>query len=139
MKRLTISLACCVALLGLAAFAGAQSEQAKAGPVTGTWQCESHGGQNGDMNFTLTLTQDGDNVTGSVDSPMGGADISQGSFKDDKLMLEIDAGDTPYTLSATLDDGQLKGEWTHGETKGSWEGKKGEPESESPSQTTPQQ
>jgi hypothetical protein len=138
MKRTALTLACCTAVLGLATLALAQADSTAQSPITGTWQCLSHGGENGDMQFTLTLNQDGESVTGSVDSPMGGADISKGSFKEDKLSIEIATDEDNYVLTATLDDGQLKGEWTHGQNKGTWEGKKGSPESQSPSQTTPQ-
>ena len=138
MKRARIAIALCFTMLALAAFAAskdakpqaAKSQDGKSkpgGPVSGTWQCTSHGGPNGDMSFTLYLSQDKEDVSGSVSSPLGDTDISSATFKDGKLEIHINGGDTTYTLSAKLESGQLSGgEWSSdGGEKGTWEGKKG--------------
>jgi hypothetical protein len=138
MKRARITLILCFTILGFAAFAASQDTKSQdsrtqdtksksAGPLTGTWQCTAHGGSNGDIGFTLYLTQDNDSVTGSVSSPLGDTDISTATFKDGRLEIHINGGDTNYVLSATLDNGQLSdGEWSSdGGEKGTWEGKKG--------------
>jgi hypothetical protein len=137
MKRASVILATSFLALGLAALAIAnpKDETTAAPSVTGTWKCTSHGGQNGDLPFTLELEQDGQNVTGSVSSSLGDADISQASFKDGKLEIEIDTGDDNYVLTATLEKDGLKGQWTHGQDKGTWEGMKGASESQHPAQT----
>jgi hypothetical protein len=132
MKRARIALMLCLTVLGVAAFAASQDSKSKdakpKGPISGTWQCTAHGGTNGDMGFTLYLTQDSDSVSGSVSSPLGDTDISTGSFKDGKLEIHIDGGDSKYVLSAKLDNGMLSGgEWSSdGGEKGTWDGKKGE-------------
>jgi len=143
MKRARIALMLCLTVLGLAAFAASQDSKSQdsktqdsktqdtkskgGGPLTGTWQCTAHGGTNGDMGFTLYLSQDNDSVTGSVSSPLGDTDISTATFKDGKLEIHIDGGDTNYLLTAKLGNGELTGgEWSSdGGEKGSWEGKKG--------------
>jgi len=133
MKRARIALMLCLTILGLAGFAASQdaksqdSKSKPAGPLTGTWQCTAHGGTNGDIAFTLYLSQDSENVTGSISSPLGDTDISTASFKDGKLEIHINGGDSTYVLSAKLDGGQLSGgEWSSdGGEKGTWEGKKG--------------
>lgn len=125
MKRTMLATGLSILVLGLAAAAvGAPGDTPDS--VTGTWQCTSHGGQNGDMPFTLSLQQDGETVTGSVSSPMGGADITKATFKDDQLEIHIDTDEANYLLTATLQDGMLKGNWSTADEKGSWEGKKGE-------------
>jgi hypothetical protein len=96
----------------------------KEGPVTGTWDCQSKGGPQGDMPFTLSLEQSGENVDGSVSSPIGGTQISSGSFKSNTLEIHIDSPDGSYVLVAKYDKDTLSGTWSIGNDKGTWEGKK---------------
>jgi hypothetical protein len=135
MKRNTVILTILVAALALASVAVAQEKKASpAGPVAGTWQCTAHGGQNGDIPFTLYLEQQDKNVSGSISSPMGDTDLSSATFADGKLEIHINGGDENYTLTAKLEGGALTGgEWsTDGGEKGTWEGKKG---TEAPAQS----
>ncbi|HKS96228.1 MAG TPA: hypothetical protein VJV74_08845 [Terriglobia bacterium] len=109
------------------AFAAAAEQKSKGGPLTGTWECTSHGGgtQEGSTPFTLDLQQDGETVTGSVSSPEGGTDITSATFKDNVLEIHLDTPDGLYILKATLKGGELKGSTTHdGNPMGTWEGKK---------------
>jgi hypothetical protein len=94
--------------------------------LTGTWQCQSHGGSRGEMSFTLDLQQNGEDVTGSVSSPLGDADIASGSFKGHHLRIQINGADTAYILTADYQNGKLLGAWhtTNTGEKGTWEGKK---------------
>ncbi len=124
MKRHIVSVVACLAVLCLCNVALAKEKKAKAGPMTGTWECTSHGSSQGDMPFTLYLEQSKDVVTGSVSSPLGGTQISSASFKKNVLQIEIDTPDTNYKLSAKLKKGQLTGEWSTDNQKGTWEGKK---------------
>jgi hypothetical protein len=94
------------------------------GPLTGTWDCQSKGGPDADMPFTLYLQQDGENVDGSVSSPMGDAPLSAGTFKQGVLEIQIDTPEGNYVLTAKLDNRTLSGTWTYGNDKGTWEGKK---------------
>lgn len=126
MKRIIPSLALCVAFAGLAIAAYGSAAGAESQPLTGSWQCVSHGGSQGTMNFTLDLQQNGTAVTGSVSSPLGDADIASATFKNSNLRINIDGGDTQYVLTATYNDGKLTGSWkSSGGEKGTWEGKKG--------------
>jgi hypothetical protein len=124
MKRTLISAAICLSVLCLASFALANEKKPKAGPITGTWECTAHGGPQGDLPFTLYLEQAKEIVVGSVSSPMGGTQISSGSFKKKTLEIQIDAPQTTYRLTGKLKKGQLTGEWSGGTDKGTWEGKK---------------
>lgn len=134
MNRNMRLLAAGLAVACLAAFTAAKEKNPKPGPLTGTWQCVAHGGSQGDMNFTLYLEQEGETVSGSVTSPIGSTELSTASFQKNKLEIEIDGGDTKYTLTATYKKGQLDGEWaTDNHEKGAWEGKKSA-ESSSPKQ-----
>jgi hypothetical protein len=125
MKRAITSLAVSLAVACLAVVVYAGAGAPKAEPLTGTWQCTSHGGSQGGMAFTLSLQQSGENISGSVSSPLGDADISSASFKDNSLRIVIDGGDTQYVLTAKYSDGKLTGDWkTDSGEKGTWEGKR---------------
>jgi hypothetical protein len=108
----------------VAAFAAAAEKKTKGGPLTGTWECTSHGSSQGDMPFTLYLEQNKEVVTGSVSSPIGGTEISSGSFKKKVLEIEISAPERTYKITGRLKKGQLSGEWSAENEKGTWEGKK---------------
>jgi hypothetical protein len=135
MKRAISSVGVVLALVALASLALAATEdKPKSGPVTGSWECTSHGGghEEGDTPFTLDLEQDGEKVTGSVSSPQGGMEITSATFKDNLLEIHLDTPDGNYVLKATLKEGQLKGDTTlDGNPKGTWEGKKSAPSADS--------
>lgn len=116
--------ALCLALICTAALAPAKEKKPKAGPVTGTWQCMSHGSSEGDMPFTLFLQQSNDTVTGSVSAPQGSTDITSATFKSHMLNIQIDTDSGSYTVTGKLKRGKLSGTWSHNDEKGTWEGTK---------------
>ncbi len=125
MKRILTWAGVFAVLLGLGGSAWAKEHKPKPGPMTGTWECMSHGGPQGDMAFTLSLEQNRENVSGSVSSPIGNTDISSGTFKNKMLEIHIDTPEANYVLTGKLKKGELTGEWSGGnQEKGSWEGKK---------------
>ena len=87
MKQILTGLAMTVAVLTFSGSLIAAANKPKPGPLTGTWECMSHGGSQGDMPFTLYLEQDKEVVTGSVSSPMGGTELTSATFK--KKTLEL--------------------------------------------------
>jgi len=125
-RKLTVV---CLAVLCVASLALANDKKPKPGPLTGTWECTSHGGSQGDMPATLYLEQNRDVVTGSVSSPMGGTQITSASFKKNVLEIQIDTPQGAYHITAKLKKGQLTGEWSTDNEKGTWEGKKQAPAS----------
>jgi hypothetical protein len=130
MKRSRIAIALSIAILSLTVFSFAKDKNPKPGPLTGTWQCMSHGGPNGDMAFTLYLEQQKETVTGSVSSPIGDTEITSASFKKKNLEVHIDSPQGSYLLTAKLKKNQLAGDWSIDTgPKGTWEGKKSPTES----------
>ena len=123
MKRKMIPAVLCVAVLALGVTAHAKEKKPKPGKMTGTWECMSHGGSQGDMPFTLYLEQDGDIVRGSVDSPIGGSGITSATFKKKMLEIHIDTPQGNYLLTAKLKKKTLAGQWSNEQEKGAWEGK----------------
>lgn len=87
--------------------------------ATGTWTTQMQG-PNGDMTLTFHFKQDGDKLTGSVETPMGGdpVQISNGKIDGDKITFDTSfngmtinhvgtiSGDE-IKLSAKSDDGQM--------------------------------
>jgi len=123
--RAVISTLCLALMIPVFGAASDNAPKSKPGPLTGTWECMSHGGSEGDMAFTLYLDQAKEVVTGSVSSPMGGADITTGSFKEKLLELQIDSDRGRYVVMGKLQKGQLSGTWSRDNTeKGTWEGKR---------------
>ena len=94
-------------------------------PLTGIWQCVAHGGNNGDIPFTLHIQESRESITGWVTAEQGSADISTASRKGNHLQIAIDTDENQYMLTATLKDSQLSGTWQqNGQEKGKWQGKK---------------
>lgn len=124
MKRRMIWLGWILALVGFAGLAAAKKKTPKPGPLTGTWECLSHGGARGDMPFTLSLEQSGETVSGSVASPLGGTEITSGRFKKKTLEIRLETEQGAYVLTAKYKKGKLSGEWVHDPEKGTWEGTK---------------
>ncbi|HET7215736.1 MAG TPA: hypothetical protein VFL79_19260 [Terriglobia bacterium] len=122
MRRFAVVSALCILALGVTLFGQSKTDSS---PIVGTWTCVAHGGENGDVAFTLSLEQSSDGYTGSVSAPQGDADLSSVTFADNQLKITIDADEHNYALNATLDSGKLAGEWlVDGQKKGAWEGKK---------------
>ena len=71
--------------------------------------------------FLLTLKIDGENVTGSSNSQLGDATIKTGSWKDGKLAFQLEGQNGVITLSATVVEGKLSGEFDYaGQLQGKW-------------------
>lgn len=122
MKRILALAAVCALLLP-----GVVSAQtSKGAPLTGTWDCVSHGSTRGDMNFTLYLTQNEDNtVSGWVSAPIGSTDLTSATFKDKTLEIHVDTPQGNYTLNGKYKKSQLSGDWSIDTgLKGTWEAKK---------------
>jgi hypothetical protein len=104
----------------------------KSGPVSGTWACVAHGTDQGDIDYTYNLAQDGGTVTGSFSENSNAgqkADIKDGSYKDKKLSFSFDAYNGTVTITGTLaKKAAMSGSWTHSSGgEGTWECTKGAP------------
>ncbi len=71
--------------------------------------------------FLLTLKIDGENVTGSSSSQLGESQIKKGSWKDGKLVFELEGQNGVISMSATVVEGKLSGEFDFaGQLQGKW-------------------
>ncbi len=96
---------CAAALLFLSAAVGAQ------GNVSGAWDLNINGPQ-GAITAGATLKQDGETVTGTIDSPQGTAEM-KGSIKGKTLTLSFSIagpdGPLDITVSGEVDGDSMKG------------------------------
>ncbi len=129
MKHSLVVMAVLLAVLGLAISAAGAEKKPKPGPLTGTWECISEGGSQGEMPFTLYLQQDKEVVTGSASAPIGSAEITSASFRENVVEIHIDTTQGNYVIMGKLNKGQLSGTWSVDTgDKGTWEGKKSPPQ-----------
>ena len=125
MNRIVTMTVICLLTLSTASLLARADSKSKPGPLAGTWECTAHGTEQGDMPFTLTLEQSQQDITGSVSSPMGGTEISSGTFKNKAVEIHINTPQGNYTLTGKLKKNELSGDWsTDTNQKGTWEGKK---------------
>ena len=78
-------------------------------PVNLNGQWEAVADANGQpFPFLLTLKVDGENVTGSSSSQLGESTIKSGTWKDGKLVLQLEGQNGIITMSATVVEGKLQ-------------------------------
>jgi hypothetical protein len=71
--------------------------------------------------FLLTLKVDGENVTGGSSSQLGEASIKTGTWKDGKLAFQLEGQNGTITMSATVVEGKLSGDFDYaGQLQGKW-------------------
>ena len=71
--------------------------------------------------FALTLKVEGENVSGGSSSQLGEATIKSGSWKDGRLSFQLEGQNGTITLTATVIEGKLSGEFDYaGQLQGKW-------------------
>ncbi len=71
--------------------------------------------------FLLTLKVDGETVTGSSSSQLGESTVKDGSWKDGKLVFQLEGQNGTISMSATVIEGKLSGEFDYaGQLQGRW-------------------
>lgn len=71
--------------------------------------------------FLLVLKIEGETVTGTSSSQLGESQIKNGSWKDGKLVFELEGQNGVIAMSATVVDGKLSGEFDFaGQLQGKW-------------------
>jgi hypothetical protein len=124
MRRKLTLIAVGLVVLASASLGAAKENKPKPGRLTGTWECQAHGGSQGDMAFTLYLQQNKELVDGSISSPIGGTQITSGTFRRNMLEIHLDTPQGNYIIMGKYKKGQFTGTWTSDTDKGTWEGKK---------------
>ena len=71
--------------------------------------------------FLLTLKVEGETVTGGSSSQLGEAQLKNGTWKDGRLMFQLEGSNGTISMSATVIDGKLSGEFDYsGQLQGKW-------------------
>jgi hypothetical protein len=71
--------------------------------------------------FLLTLRVEGDKVTGNSSSQLGEATVKEGVWKDGKLSFQLEGQNGTISMSATVVEGKLAGEFDYaGQLQGKW-------------------
>ena len=71
--------------------------------------------------FALTLKVEGETVTGSSSSQLGESAVKSGTWKDGKLAFQLEGQNGVVTMSATVIEGKLSGEFDFaGQLQGRW-------------------
>jgi hypothetical protein len=93
-----------------------------AGPVNLSGQWEAVADANGQpFPFLLTLKVDGENVTGSSSSQLGDSTVKSGTWKDGKLVFQLEGQNGTISMSASIVEGKLSGEFDYaGQLQGRW-------------------
>ena len=102
--------------------AAAPSTPAGRGAVDLNGQWEGVADANGQpFNFLLTLKVDGENVTGNSNSQLGEAQIKSGTWKDGKLVFQLEGQNGIISMSAGIVEGKLSGDFDYaGQLQGRW-------------------
>ena len=117
-------LMCAGIVLTIFLTAGGATAKDNRGSVSGTWDCQAHGGPQGDIAFILYLQQSSETVDGSISSPLGATQISSGTIRRHQLEIHFDLPQGSYILMGKLEKGKLSGAWSLDTDKGVWEGTK---------------
>jgi len=71
--------------------------------------------------FALTLKVEGETVTGTSSSQLGDATVKSGTWKDGKLSFQLEGQNGIITLTGTVVEGKLSGEFDYaGQLSGRW-------------------
>ena len=71
--------------------------------------------------FLLTLKIDGESVSGNSSSQLGEAQVKNGTWKDGRLVFQLEGSNGTISMSATVIDGKLSGEFDYsGQLQGKW-------------------
>lgn len=100
--------------------AAAAAAPAEAVNLNGEWDGVADA-QGQPFPFVLVLKIEGENVTGSSSSQLGESQIKKGSWKDGKLVFELEGQNGVISMSATVIEGKLSGEFDFaGQLQGKW-------------------
>jgi len=104
------------------AAAAAPAAAPAAGAVNLNGQWEAIADANGQpFPFLLVLKIEGENVTGSSSSQLGESVVKSGSWKAGKLAFELEGQNGTISMSATVIEGKLSGEFDYsGQLQGKW-------------------
>jgi hypothetical protein len=103
-----------------AAAAASSAPAAGAVNLNGQWDAVADA-QGQQVPFLLTIKIDGETVTGGSSSQLGESTIKNGTWKDGKLVFELESPNGVIAMSAVVVEGKLSGEFDlAGQVQGKW-------------------
>ena len=92
--------------------------------ISGEWDMVVNN-QGNTSKLKLRLKLEGENVSGNFESstPLGNGPVS-GVWRDGKFLAKVETSHATLTLTATLKNGKLAGDWDSGHMTGKWEATK---------------
>jgi len=95
---------------------------AAAGPVNLNGEWDGVADANGQpFPFLLVLKVEGENVTGSSSSQLGDSAVKSGTWKDGKLVFQLEGQNGVISMNAVVVEGKLSGEFDYaGQLQGKW-------------------
>src|SRR5262249_56447320 len=114
-----------LSLLCAAALAQASLAQSGAKSVEGSYSVTANSAELGTVNFLMILKRDGGKWTAEVKDSPTPLTITNVTIDDtNKITITADAGGTAVTINGKFDKGELAGDWSAGDMKGTWKGAK---------------
>lgn len=107
--RRIVTLFAVLALMSLSAWA---QDKSKSDPVSGSYKGSAKSDAFGELPLTAQIKNNSGKLSGTVGTPQGDAEITDGTYADGKITLKFDAGGNEGTVSAQIKDGKIVGEWT---------------------------
>jgi hypothetical protein len=99
---------------------GGAAAAAPAVNLNGQWDAVADAQGQG-FPFLLVLKVEGETVTGSSSSQLGESTVKNGSWKDGKLVFDLEGQNGTINMSATIVEGKLSGQFDYaGQLQGRW-------------------
>jgi hypothetical protein len=127
LKLIGLSLLCAAALAQASLAQSDAKPDAKPDvkPVEGTYSVTANSAELGTVNFVLVLKRDGGKWTAEVKDSPTPLTISSVIVDDtNKITIIADAGGTAVTINGKFDKGEIAGDFSAGDIKGTWKGTK---------------
>ncbi|HEY0079567.1 MAG TPA: hypothetical protein VGB73_13220 [Pyrinomonadaceae bacterium] len=86
-------------------------EPAVAGEISGRYEGIGKTQSYGDVPIVLEIRSVKGTITGTMHTPLGDFELTQGSYTEGKLTLTVESYDDEGSITASLDDGKLVGEF----------------------------
>jgi hypothetical protein len=114
-----------LSLLCAAVLAQASLAQNGANPIEGTYSVSASSAELGTVNFLMILKRDGGKWTAEVKDSPTPLTISSVTIDDaNKISITADAGGTTVSINGKIDKGEINGDWSAGDIKGTFKGSK---------------
>jgi hypothetical protein len=120
-----LSIALLISSAALAAsFNKPAADDKAAADISGKYEGVAKSEAFGEIPLTVNLKSNGSKLSGTIETPQGPANITDGSYADGKLTLKFDAGGNEGTVTATINGDKIVGKWELGGAGGTLDLKK---------------